>query len=168
MKIILIGFMGSGKSSVGKALSKKLKMKFLDIDNEVERIEGCSITDLFEKHGQEYFRSLENDLLKKILKEKNIIVSTGGGIIARKENLELLKRENKVIFLDANVETIIKNVSKEISKRPLLKDSKNLYIEVDNLLYKRYEKYKQIADFTIDVNEKNIEEVVSQILVYIG
>ncbi|RDY24812.1 shikimate kinase [Romboutsia maritimum] len=168
MRIILIGFMGTGKSVVGKKLSQIKNVEFVDMDNEIEKVQGVSISYIFEKYGQEYFRNLETNLLKELLLRDNIIISTGGGIITNKGNIEILKKEDKVIFLDANVETIVKNVSREINKRPLLKESSNLNNTIKTLLSDRYEKYKKIANFIIDINEKNIEEVVSQILVSIG
>lgn len=168
MRIILIGFMGTGKSVVGKRLSQIKNLEFVDMDNEIEKVQGVSISYIFEKYGQEYFRNLETNLLKELLSRDNIIISTGGGIITNKGNIEILKKEDKVIFLDANVETIVKNVSREINKRPLLKESSNLNNTIKTLLIDRYEKYKKTANFIIDINEKNIEEVVSQILVSIG
>lgn len=168
MRIILIGFMGVGKTVVGKSLAKNLNIKFIDIDNEIEKRENKIISDIFKESGEEYFRELENDLLKELVKEDNIIISTGGGIIIKQENIDILKQERKVIFLDANVKTIQKNVSKEIDKRPLLKQSENIAETIDNLLKKRINKYNDTYNIKIDINDKNINEVVSEILVHIG
>lgn len=168
MRIILIGFMGVGKTVVGKSLAKNLNIKFIDMDNEIEKRENKIISDIFKESGEEYFRELENDLLKELLKEDNIIISTGGGIITKQENIDILKQERKVVFLDANVKTIQKNVSKEIDKRPLLKQSENIAETIDNLLKKRINKYNDTYNIKIDINDKNINEVVSEILVHIG
>jgi len=167
MKLVLIGFMGVGKTSVGKKLAKKLNFKFIDTDYEIEKLENKTISQIFEDYGEEYFRSLETKVLKNSLKEKNIIISTGGGIITNKENYEILKNEKNVIFLDASVETIISHLYNEINKRPLLKNSKNLSDKIEELLSIRYEKYKEVSDILIKVDNKNIDEVISQILVYI-
>lgn len=167
MRVILIGFMGVGKTSVGKALSKKLNMDFIDTDCEIEKITNHTINDIFEKYGEKHFRKLENKILKDLVQNNDKIISTGGGIIVSKENYEILKKEENVIFLDASTETIIQHLSKEKCKRPLLKDSKNLYKKIDDLMSTRYEKYKEVCNIRIDVNGKNIDEVVSQILVYI-
>ena len=167
MKLVLIGFMGVGKTSVGKKLAKKLDFKFIDTDYEIEKLENKTISQIFEDYGEEYFRSLETKVLKNSLKEKNIIISTGGGIITNKENYEILKNEKNVIFLDASVETIISHLYNEINKRPLLKNSKNLSDKIEELLSIRYEKYKEVSDILIKVDNKNIDEVISQILVYI-
>ncbi len=168
MRIILIGFMGVGKTVVGKSLAKNLNIKFIDMDNEIEKRENKIISDIFKEYGEAYFRKLENDLLKELLKEDNIIISTGGGIITKQENIDILKQESKVVFLDANVKTIQKNVSKEIDKRPLLKQSEDIAKTIDNLLKKRINKYNDIYNMKIDINDKNINEVVSEILVHIG
>jgi len=167
MKLVLIGFMGVGKTSVGKKLAEKLNLKFIDTDYEIEKLENKTISQIFEDYGEEYFRSLETKVLKNSLKEKNIIISTGGGIITNKENYEILKNEKNVIFLDASVETIISHLYNEINKRPLLKNSKNLSDKIEELLSIRYEKYKEVSDILIKVDNKNIDEVISQILVYI-
>lgn len=169
MKIILIGFMGVGKTVIGKKLAKKLNIRWVDIDEEIEKREQKSIENIFEVYGEGYFRILENNLLKELVNQDNIVISTGGGILKKEENYSILKNEKNVVFLDANVDTIIKNLSSnkdEINRRPLLKTSINLYKTIENLLYERYEKYISVSNFKIDTNDKNIDEVVSQILVY--
>jgi shikimate kinase len=168
MRIILIGFMGVGKTVVGKSLAKNLNIKFIDMDNEIEKRENKAISEIFKESGEAYFRKLEKDLLKELVKKDNIIISTGGGIITKQENIDILKKERQVVFLDANVWTIQKNVSKEIDKRPLLKQSQNIAETIDNLLKKRINKYNDTYNIKIDINDKNINEVVSEILVHIG
>jgi len=168
MRIILIGFMGVGKTTIGKIIAKKLKLNFVDMDNYIEKTEGKSISKIFEEYGEQRFRELESESLKDLIKSDNIVISTGGGIVTTKENSDILKKEKIVIFLDANTQTILNNLSKEIDKRPLLSNSNNVENTISNLLNERYEKYNSICDIKIDINEKNIEEVVSQILVNIG
>ena len=167
MRVILIGFMGVGKTSVGKALAQKLNIDFIDTDCEIEKYANRTIPDIFEIYGENHFSELETKVLKDLIQKDDIIISTGGGIIISKENREILKDEEKIIFLDANAETIIEHLSKEVNKRPLLKDSENLHRRIDELMSMRYNKYKEVCDICIDVNGKNIDEVVSQILVYI-
>ncbi|WP_290459501.1 shikimate kinase [Romboutsia ilealis] len=168
MKIILIGFMGVGKTSVGKQLARKLDFNFIDTDYEIERLSNKSIPEIFEQYGENYFRKLENSILEKFVKNEDIVIATGGGIITTKENYNILKNEEKVIFLDGSVETIINHVQNERNQRPLLKESENLSKKIEELLYARYEKYIEVSDILIDINGKNIDEVISQILVYIG
>ncbi len=168
MKIILIGFMGVGKTSVGKQLARKLDFNFIDTDYEIERLSNKSIPEIFEQYGENYFRKLENSILEKFVKNEDIVIATGGGIITTKENYNILKNEEKVIFLDGSVETIINHVQNERNQRPLLKESENLSKKIEELLSIRYEKYIEVSDILIDINGKNIDEVISQILVYIG
>lgn len=167
MRIILIGFMGVGKTSVGKELAKRLEVDFMDTDCEIEKIVNKDIPEIFKNYGEKYFRKLETKVLKDLIQQNDIIISTGGGIITSEENREILKNEDKIIFLDGSTETIIEHLSKEVNKRPLLKDSENLYKRIDELMSMRYNKYKEVCDISIDVNGKNIDEVISQILVYI-
>ena len=167
MRIILIGFMGVGKTSVGKELAKRLEVDFMDTDCEIEKIVNKDIPEIFKNYGEKYFRKLETKVLKDLIQQNDIIISTGGGIITSEENREILKNEEKIIFLDASTEIIIEHLSKEVNKRPLLKDSENLHKRIDELMSMRYNKYKEVCDISIDVNGKNIDEVISQILVYI-
>ena len=167
MKIILIGLMGAGKTTIGKELSNKLNLRFIDMDDEIEKQSKMSIVDIFEKYGENRFREIESKLLEKIALEDDIIISTGGGIIKVDDNRKLLKKQDNVVFLNGSIDTLVKNVSNDIYKRPLLKDSTDLYIKIEELLKERYEKYKESSNIIIDINNKNIIEVVSQILVYI-
>lgn len=167
MKIILIGLMGAGKTTIGKELSNKLNLRFIDMDDEIEKQSEMSIVDIFEKYGENRFREIESKLLEKIALEDDIIISTGGGIIKIDDNRKLLKKQDNVVFLNGSIDTLVKNVSNDIYKRPLLKDSTDLYIKIEELLSERYEKYKESSNIIIDINNKNINEVVSQILVYI-
>jgi shikimate kinase len=168
MKIFIIGFMGAGKSVVAKKLAQRLNMNFVDMDEEIENNLKMNISDIFKLYGENYFRIKEAKLLKELSKKDNIIISTGGGIVSQSENCKLLKMQKNVVFLDANVNTIIKNTSNQIDKRPLLRDSLNIEKTIKTLLNKRYDNYKKCSSINIDVNNKNIEEVVDQILVYIS
>ncbi len=167
MKIILIGLMGAGKTTIGKELSNKLNLRFIDMDDEIEKQSKMSIVDIFEKYGENRFREIESKLLEKAVLEDDIIISTGGGIIKIDDNRKLLKKQDNVVFLNGSIDTLVNNVSNEIYKRPLLKDSTDLYIKIEELLKERYEKYEESSNIIIDINNKNINEVVSQILVYI-
>ena len=156
MKIILIGLMGAGKTTIGKELSNKLNLRFIDMDDEIEKQSKMSIVDIFEKYGENRFREIESKLLEKIALEDDIIISTGGGIIKVDDNRKLLKKQDNVVFLNGSIYTLVKNVSNDIYKRPLLKDSTDLYIKIEELLKERYEKYKESSNIIIDINNKNI------------
>lgn len=165
--IILIGFMGSGKTTIGKIISDKKNMRFIDMDLEIEKMENKKINQIFSENGEKYFREKESSLLKQLCSLKNSVISTGGGIIENEFNIEILKKQPYVIWLDANEDTIENNVKNEIEKRPKLKEDYNLKLSIKNLLNKRYDKYKESANIRVNVNNKNVDQVVSDILVYI-
>lgn len=122
-RIALVGFMGAGKTSVGEILAEKLGWRFCDQDQELERKTGATISQLFAK-GQEYFRDLESQLLSQCLKEEKLVLATGGGVVTRKENLELLLSHCTVVYLQVPVELLWERTGGEsgASQRPLLKD----------------------------------------------
>ena len=134
MRVILIGFMGVGKTSVGKKLAKKLNFDFIDTDYEIEILANKTIPDIFEQDGEKHFRKLESNILEKFIKKEDVVISTGGGIITTKENYNILKNEENVIFLDASVETIISHLQNERNKRPLLKESENLNKKIEDMI----------------------------------
>lgn len=165
MKVIIIGFMGVGKTTIGRVLSKKLNLEFIDMDEQIEILEGLSISEIFEKKGEEYFRQKETLILKEIINKDKVIISTGGGIIKNKENREILMKENNVIFLNANKNTLYRNLCKGIDKRPLLRNSKDLMNTIETMIEERYEKYLYVSKIKINTDNKNIEQVISEILV---
>ncbi len=165
--IVLIGFMGSGKSTIGKKIANKKDMKFIDMDFEIEKLENKTISEIFKDYGEIYFREKETELLKKVLTSENAVISTGGGIIENKENREILHKEENVIWLYADAEKIIKNIKHEIYKRPKLMEAKNLEEYIEKLLKSRHSKYKEVSNIKVNTNNKNIDEVMSDILVYI-
>lgn len=162
--IVMIGFMATGKTTIGKELSKKLDFEFIDTDIEIEKNEKMKISDMFEKKGEDYFRDLETNILKNTINKKNIILSTGGGIIVRKENIPILKKIGTIIWLNGDKNTIIKHIKSSNIDRPLLRDYNNLETKIDEILSKRYDVYKQICDIEININDKNIQKVTSEIL----
>lgn len=161
--IILIGFMATGKTTIGEVISKKLNMELVNMDSIIEKEQNTSISNIFSEKGEDYFRDLETKMLKDCVQKKNIILSTGGGIIERECNLELLKKIGTVIWLNGNRKTIIKNLKSSSEERPLLKDQ-DIEEKVDFLLEKRFNKYKCASDIEVDINNKSVEEVVSIIL----
>ncbi|WP_270505074.1 shikimate kinase [Paraclostridium sordellii] len=165
--IILIGFMGSGKTTIGEKLSLMKNMRFIDLDLEVEKLEKKTINDIFTEKGEQYFRNIESKLLEKYCYLDDVVISTGGGIVESKDNIEMLKNKKNVIWLDGNVDTILNHLRKETHKRPKLKDEKNLEEYIKKLLDYRKDKYNKASNIKIDINGKNIEQVISEILVYI-
>ena len=158
MRIYLIGFMCSGKTTIGKLLSEKLKFEFIDIDEEIRKSEGMSIPEIFEKKGENFFRKKEFETLKKISEKDNIVISTGGGLGANKKALNFMKKKGKVIWININFQTFLKRCS-ESTDRPLLKKSLE---ELKELFEKRKEIYEE-ADIKVN-GEKKPEEVVREII----
>ena len=162
MNIVLIGFMGSGKTTVGKALSEKCGREFLDTDALIEANEGRKISEIFAKEGEAHFRKLEYDVLNNLTEAKDKIISTGGGIVTYPDNRGLLKKAGKVVYLMVKPETVVKRLEGDES-RPLLKSDDKLS-KVENLLSSRKEMYEDVADIIIDVDYLLVEEIVALIV----
>ena len=162
MKIFLIGPMGSGKSKIGKILSSELDKDLFDLDKEIEKDLNLSINEIFKLKGEAYFRGIETKYLKKSLELKDCIVSTGGGIVESEENLNLLKNEKYVIFLNSKVESQFEN-TKGSDKRPLLNLSNPKEI-LQKLYDKRIDKYKKIAKMEFFSDSMSNEELANKIV----
>ena len=160
--IILIGFMGTGKTTVSKELAKMYGMKIVDSDQYIEEKEGMKIHDMFEKYGEQYFRDLESEAIKEILNNKNQIISCGGGIILRDENVENMKKNGNIVLLTASPSTILKRVKKD-NNRPLL--SSNVSKEdIIKLLEKRKSRYYGATDIYVDTDDKSVGEICEEIV----
>ncbi|GKX31913.1 hypothetical protein SH1V18_43930 [Vallitalea longa] len=160
--ILLVGFMGSGKSVVGKQLSKILDRNFIDTDEEIEKKENRSIKDIFDIDGENYFRSEETKFLQSLIEKDNTIISTGGGIVLKEQNRELLKKIGKVIFLHADVEHIINNI-KDNDTRPLLQTDD--YVKtISEMLESREDKYLSTADIIIQTSGKDVKSIAEEII----
>ena len=155
MIIYLIGMMGSGKSSVGKILAKRLQFSIIDIDKEIEKDEKLSIKEIFEKKGENYFREIESKYLLR--KKKLTVVSCGGGIILDKKNREFLRASGYTIYLKSSIPTLEKRLLNKNS-RPLLNND-NLKETLINLYSKRKKLYISAADFTIITDGRSVKEV---------
>ncbi|MDD2234368.1 MAG: shikimate kinase [Desulfitobacteriaceae bacterium] len=156
--IILIGFMGAGKSTVGKRLATVLHWKFVDTDSIVEEIAGMTISNIFCRYGESRFRFEEYLAVKKVCTGKNCIISTGGGTVMNPENFKLLKQSGLIIYLYASLEDVLQRVGS--SDRPLLKRGPE---EVLSLWQSRLDTYAQ-AHYIVDTTNKGVEEVVKEIL----
>lgn len=159
--IVLIGMMGSGKTTIGKMIAKELCMYFADTDEYIEKRIGTSISEIF-KNGEEYFRDIESEAILKLSLLSSSVISTGGGAIKREENIINLKKNGMIFFIDRPMEDIVSDI--EIQKRPLLKDNKNKIFEIFNY---RYEIYKKSSDVIIK-NDKKIEEAAQSIIKIFG
>lgn len=151
--VILIGMPGSGKSTIGKLLAKKLGMEFYDMDEYIEKAENKSILDMFQIE-EEYFRDAETKASEELSNKSSKVISTGGGVVKRKINIDMLKKNGIVIFLNRPLEIIKRDIN--TNSRPLLKDS----IELLNKLYKeRLFLYKKYCDYEIINNGTPFESV---------
>ncbi len=159
--IILTGFMGSGKTEVGKKLAQRLGYTFIDTDNLIEEKAGKSISDIFMEDGEPYFRDIEALILEDLSGLEGHVISTGGGIVTREDNILNLKKTGLVIWLKASPETIFKRVSSE-THRPMLKVDDPLE-QIKKLLSMREQFYSR-ADLSIDTDGLEVDEVVDIII----
>lgn len=161
--IALIGFMGSGKTTIGRILAKSLDMKFIDIDRCISMKEKRTIPEIFEEHGEKYFRDLERSIIEEESKDNNIVISTGGGAIIDNVNIKNLKSTSFVVYLDCDVNTIYERV-KRSKTRPLLTNSEDMLQTIQDLYDKRQTLYKISSDFSIKIDSNtNIYDSVEKI-----
>jgi shikimate kinase len=160
--VILIGFMGCGKTTIGYKLSYRLRKAVIDTDKEIEKEEKRSISDIFAAEGEEYFREQETACLRKLTKTvNNQIISVGGGLPMREINRELMHQLGQVIYLRAKAETIYQRVKNDTT-RPLLQ-GENPQEKIKALLAERKENYESAADIIVDVDGKELEQIVNEI-----
>ena len=161
--IVLEGFMGSGKSTIGIRLSYKMAMTVIDTDKLIEREQQKTISDIFAKDGEEAFRRMETVCLKKLAKQGyGQIISLGGGVPVRRENREILKTLGMVVYLRAKPETIYERVKNDTS-RPLLQCDDPL-ARIRELMAARESMYEEAADVVIDTDTLTVEQVLTEIV----
>lgn len=160
--IFLIGFMGSGKSTVASCFGKKYAMDIVEMDEAIAEKEGRSIPQIFAEEGEEYFRNLETEFLKELKKCTNQIVSCGGGVVLRKENISVMKESGTIVLLTASPEEILNRVKND-EGRPLLKGRKNVKA-IEELLEERRAKYEMAADFVVKTDGKPADKICEEIM----
>lgn len=160
--IFLIGFMGSGKTTVANYLKETYCMDMIEMDHEISEREGMSISDIFALHGEDYFRDLETRLLEEVQKKKHVVVSCGGGVPLRAVNVAAMRNSGRIIFLQASAETIYERV-KDSHDRPLLEGNKNVAY-ISELLEKRKEKYEATGDIFITTDGKEVFQIGEEIM----
>ena len=160
--IVLIGFMGAGKSTISDYLSTMFAMEVVEMDQLIAEREGMSISDIFETYGEEYFRNMETNLLIEMQEKKNVIISCGGGVAMRERNVAEMKKNGRVVLLTAHPQTILDRV-KDSDDRPLLNGHKNVeYIE--QLMEARREKYEAAADIVVDTDNKTVLQICEDLI----
>lgn len=163
MNIVLIGYRGTGKSTVGKILSEKLSRPLIPMDELIVKKAGLSIPEIVKKHGWDYFRDLESEVAVEVSNKDNCIIDCGGGVILRDENLKNLKKNGKCFLLKADIDTIISRIQGD-ANRPALKEGMSFKEEQEKVLKEREPKYKVAADIEIDTSMLNIDQAVEKIL----
>lgn len=162
--IILTGFMGTGKSSVGKLLAKRLGYRFRDMDDMIVSRQNMSINEIFEKCGEIHFRTLEAEAIRSISEERGMVVSTGGGAVISKENRNMFRNIGLIVNLSASPEVILERLAQD-DGRPLLKGVKDI-ATIDRLMKER-EPFYSDADIRIDTTGKKLEDVAREILAFL-
>ena len=166
MNIVLSGMMGVGKSSVGIRISQLTGMLWVDTDMLITDRYG-RISDLFEFYGESHFRSLETEIVRELSQKDGLIISTGGGLVLKPENGELLKKGGKIFFMRASLETLLSRVRVDES-RPLLKNTAQTAKTLGDLLSVRSPVYESVADFIVDTDGKTVDEVAAEIVALAG
>lgn len=161
--IVLVGFMGAGKTTTGKVLAQKLSRRFIDLDREIEGSCGMAISEIFRVYGEAYFRERERLTIRDLLPRDNTVIATGGGAILLPENVANLKNHGKMICLAVSTETIISRLGMDKS-RPLL-NAPNREELISRLLQERAHRY-QLADLTVDTSRLTPNEVADRIIAF--
>ena len=160
--IVLIGFMGAGKSTISDFLRTVFAMEIVEMDQIIAERQGMSISDIFETYGEEYFRDLETNLLIEMQSRTNVVISCGGGVPMRERNVVEMKKNGRVVLLTAKPETILERV-KDNHDRPLLEGNKTVpYIA--QLMEKRREKYEAAADIVIETDGKSELQICEELV----
>jgi len=167
MNIFLIGFMGSGKSSFGKKLARKLSKDFIDLDEWIESKEGKSISQIFSDHGEAHFRKTESALLSTIDSEKNAVVALGGGAPCNKINWSHIRKNGILIYLKESESILFGRLKQNKSTRPLVSslNDAELRVFIQEKLKERSEYYEQ-ADFVYEKNKTGFEFLIDQLTNY--
>lgn len=160
--IYLIGFMGVGKSTIAAELKKRLAMDCMDMDQMIVENQGMPVSEIFKVFGEEYFRSLESDMLIELQKRENSIISCGGGTVMKDENAARMKQHGRIVLLTAKPETIYERV-KDSRERPILNGNMNVEY-ISSLMEKRRERYEEVADMKVETDGKSVSEICDEIM----
>ena len=161
MNVILCGMMGCGKTTVGKTLSQKLGVNHCDTDALITQKYG-EISTIFQRDGEMRFREMETETVRGLSDKDGLVIATGGGLVLKHENVDLLKKNGKIVYLRAQVETLKTRLAGD-NQRPLLKEEG----ELERLMISRAPIYEGVADFVVDVDEKTPTEIAAEIVALI-
>ena len=163
MNIVLIGYRGTGKSVVADILSQRLSMKSFGMDAEIVKKAGKPIPEIVESSGWDIFRDMESEIAQSLSNEDNIIIDTGGGVIERPENIEVLKANGLILWLQASVDIIVSRIESG-TERPALVEGKTFTEEVAEVLERRLPKYSGAAQYTIDTDTITPDQIAEKII----
>ena len=161
--IVLVGLMGSGKSTVGRRLANKLNQDFFDTDHEIIDKTGVSIDHIFDIEGEKGFRERESKILENLCQMSNIILATGGGIVILEKNRKILINAGLVVYLFSSVDQLVRRTSKS-KTRPLLENSTDRMKTIIELLEARDVYYREVSSFVVDTTGKKLQEVINIII----
>ena len=160
--IALIGFMGVGKTVVGKALAKKLNWEFIELDSLIEQKAGKSIPDIFQQDGEIAFRELEIEVTREVSQEENAVIACGGGIVLNQINIDRLRQKSKIVYLTASPAVILKRTLNDGEERPLLNVA-NPVLTIKELLTFRKPFYERAAETKINTSKLKVDAIAEQI-----
>ncbi|MDO9464779.1 MAG: shikimate kinase [bacterium] len=163
MNIVLIGYRGTGKSTVARMLNEKLNIPVLNMDEEITKKADMSIPQIVEKFGWDRFRDIESEIAEQVSNIDNYIIDTGGGVILRDKNVKNLRKNSKVFWLKADVPAIVKRI-RHGKHRPSLTEGKSFVDEIEEVLIQRKEKYEKAADYIINTSKLSPSDVAKKIV----
>jgi shikimate kinase len=163
MNLVLIGYRGTGKSSVGKVLAARLGRELVSTDEEIVRRAGRSIPEIVAQEGWDYFRDLESEVCRTLADRDQLVIDTGGGAVLRPQNVEVLKRNGRLFWLTASVNSIASRIGGD-TQRPSLTGTKSFLEEIEEVLLERTPKYHAAADHIIPTDNRSIDQLVQAIL----
>ena len=163
MNIVLIGYRGTGKSTVGRLLASRLGRQLVSTDAEIVKRAQRTVPEIIAQEGWEYFRDLESDICRELADRDQLVIDTGGGVILRTQNIEALKKNGTVFWLTASVETIANRIGSD-NQRPSLTGTKSFVDEIHEVLQERVPKYQAAADHVIATDHRSINQLVETVL----
>lgn len=166
MNIVLIGYRGSGKSTVGRRLAARLKLKFVDIDDLIEARQGVAISDIVKSHGWGHFRKLERSAIEEISNEDHLVIAPGGGAVLDTDNVEALRNNGFIIWLKAGKQTLLRRLNQDPGtggRRPTL-TGKGTSEELKEVMSLREPIYERVSEIQIDTSMIDVETVVERVL----
>ncbi len=163
MNLVLCGMMGVGKTTIGIKIAENTGLNWVDTDGLIESRHG-KIAEIFARQGEAYFRALEKQIVEELSSQDGLIISTGGGLVLQKENVARLKQKGKIVFLRARLKTLSSRLSAD-GARPLLQsETESVNARLSKLLTERMPVYEQVADYIVDVDKKEPEEIAGEII----